>query len=386
MRLQEYQVKRIFREYGIPVPKGEVASTISEVVRITQIIAPPVILKAQVLTKNRSRFGGIRLAKSVTSANEITTEMFGIEINHLPVEKVLVEAALDIKDEYYLGIAVDYAKQVPVLISAAVTGTQIDELALNMPEEIHLSEINPLIGLRDFNIFSVLGGLELDRKYWNDFYELANSLWQVFVDKDAVLIEVNPLVETTDGYLIAVDGRMILDDQAIYRHVDVDIDESLMFLTDFQRMGRSYDLAVAEFDGQIGCLTNSRSLGKMLVDQFEDVPEGLAHCVVMEGNANASRVNVVLEMMAKQIKASVLLIMISSGFLQMNEIFEGVLLFMEKNQGRKTIVMRLREDEDPLILDALKQAGVFVCPTIEDAVEKAVSSVHFTDSFGENYL
>ena len=169
MRLQEYQVKRIFREYGIPVPKGEVASTISEVVRITQIIAPPVILKAQVLTKNRSRFGGIRLAKSVTSANEITTEMFGIEINHLPVEKVLVEAALDIKDEYYLGIAVDYAKQVPVLISAAVTGTQIDELALNMPEEIHLSEINPLIGLRDFNIFSVLGGLELDRKYWNDF-------------------------------------------------------------------------------------------------------------------------------------------------------------------------------------------------------------------------
>ena len=179
---------------------------------------------------------------------------------------------------------------------------------------------------------------------------------------------------------------MILDDQAIYRHVDVDIDESLMFLTDFQRMGRSYDLAVAEFDGQIGCLTNSRSLGKMLVDQFEDVPEGLAHCVVMEGNANASRVNVVLEMMAKQIKASVLLIMISSGFLQMNEIFEGVLLFMEKNQGRKTIVMRLREDEDPLILDALKQAGVFVCTTIEDAVEKAVSSVHFTDSFGENYL
>ena len=386
MRLQEYQVKRIFKEYGIPIPKGEVASTISEVVRITQTIAPPVIVKAQVLTKNRSRFGGIRLAKSVESANEITTEMFGLTINKLPVEKVLVEAALEIEDEYYLGIAVDYEKQVPVLISAAVSGLQIDELVSNTPEEIFLSEINPLIGLRDFNIFSVMGGLDLDRRFWKDFYELAHSLWHVFVEKDAILIEVNPLVATKDDYLIAVDGRMILDDKAIYRHDDIDIDESLMFLSEFQRQGRSYDLAVAEFEGQIGCLTNSRALGKLVVDQFKDVPEGMSHCVVMDGNVNASRVNAVLDMMAGQRDSTVLMVVISSGFLQIDEIIDGILMFMEKNEDEKPVVVSLKGEGFIESGETLTNAGVFVCESIELVVEKAVSCMHFSDSKEEGVL
>lgn len=384
MRLQEYQAKRIFKEYGIPIPKGEVASNINEVVRITQTIDPPVIIKAQVLTKNRSRAGGIRLAKSLESANEISTEMFNMSIHGLPVEKILVEAALHIEEEFYLGITIDYAKQAPVLISAHVGGNRIEEIALSSPEDIFVSEINPLIGLRDYNIFAVLGGIELDRKHWKNFYELAHNLWHVFIEKDALLIEINPLVVTSDGYLIAVDGRMILDERAIHRHQDIDSNEAVVFLSDFQRQGLSYGLTIGEMDGQIGCLTNGRPLGMIVSEQFADVPENLAHCVVMEGATNEARVAMVLEMMMNQASVEVLMVNISSGFMRMDMVAEGILLFMEKTKSKLPVVVCIKGTNAEIAKKILKRNHIFVVESVDESVSKAISCLHFSESVGEN--
>jgi succinyl-CoA synthetase beta subunit len=221
MKLHEYQSKLIFAKYGIPIPKGRVAATAGEAKQVAEELGGRVVVKSQVLVGGRGKAGGIRLAKSADEAEDLATEILGMEIKGLPVRKVLVDEAANIDKEIYLGITNDRAARKPVLMASAAGGVEIEEVARVTPEKIVRVNIDPLLGLRDYQARDIAAGIDLPREHWRSFGQIAKGLWETYRDSDANLAEINPLVITEENRLLAVDGKMVLDDNALFRHPDL---------------------------------------------------------------------------------------------------------------------------------------------------------------------
>ena len=229
MKLHEYQSKQLFAQHGIPIPRGRVAMTASEARTIAEELGGRAVIKAQVLVGGRGKAGGIRLAGSPEEAEELATQVLGMRINELPVRKVLVDEAAEIQTEIYLGVTNDRAARVPVMIASVEGGIEIEELARNDPERIVRVWVDPFLGLREYQARNLASSMELPRQLWSEFARIASGLFKTFLDADATLAEINPLVITDAGQLLALDGKIILDDNALYRHPGLadlrDVDE-----------------------------------------------------------------------------------------------------------------------------------------------------------------
>ena len=229
MKLHEYQSKLLFAQNGIPIPRGRVAATAREARDIAVELGGRVVIKSQVLVGGRGKAGGIKLAKSATEAEDLARQVLGMTIKGLPVRKVLVDEAADIRKEIYLGITNDRAMRRPVIIASSEGGVEIEEVARTAPGKIIREYIDPLLGLRDYQVRNVALAIELPREHWRAFEQIATGLYQTYLKTDATLAEINPLVITGDRRLVAVDGKIVLDDNAIYRHADLaemrDLDE-----------------------------------------------------------------------------------------------------------------------------------------------------------------
>ncbi|MCK4488981.1 MAG: acetate--CoA ligase family protein, partial [Anaerolineales bacterium] len=222
MKLHEYYSKRRFSEYGIPIPKGEIAETPQEAQRIAEKLGGPVVVKSQVLVGGRGKAGGIKVAQDPKEAYQHAEDILKLTINGLPVRKVLVDEAADIKDEIYLGITNDRAARKPVIMASAEGGIDIEEVAHKTPEKIIKCHIDPLMGLQSYQSRDLAAGIDLARDQWRAFGKIAHGLWQAYIGSDATLAEINPLVVTGEGQLLAVDGKMVLDDNALFRHPDLE--------------------------------------------------------------------------------------------------------------------------------------------------------------------
>ena len=220
MKLHEYQSKQIFAKYGIPIPKGRVAATASEAKAIAEELGGRVVLKSQVLVGGRGKAGGVKLAKDPEEAEQLATQILAMEIKGLPVRKVLVDEAAAIENEIYFSITNDRAARKPVMIASAAGGMEIEEVAAKTPEKIVKLHIDPLLGLRDYQARDIAASIDLPRDYWKDFNKIAIGLWQVYEETDTSLAEINPLVITKDKRMMALDGKMIIDDNAMFRHAD----------------------------------------------------------------------------------------------------------------------------------------------------------------------
>ena len=218
MKLHEYQSKAIFARYGIPIPKGRVAATTEEAKHIAEELGGRVVIKSQVLVGGRGKAGGVKVAKNADEAAEYASQILSMHIKGLPVRKVLVDEAAAIELEIYFAITNDRAAKKPVLIASAAGGVDIEEVAATTPEKIIKVYIDPLLGLRDYQARDIAASIDLPRELWRDFSKIASGLWQAFQGTDASLAEINPLVITKDMRLIALDGKMILDDNALFRH------------------------------------------------------------------------------------------------------------------------------------------------------------------------
>jgi succinyl-CoA synthetase beta subunit len=221
MKLHEYQSKQIFSRYGIPIPKGRVAATASEAKQVAEELGGRVVIKSQVLVGGRGKAGGIRLAKSPKEAEEVATSILSMEIKGLPVRKVLVDEAVSISKEIYLGITNDRSMRKPVMMASAAGGVDIEEIAQRSPEKIIKVYIDPLLGLREYQARDIAVSIDLPRQHWRPFMAIAAGLWKAYVENDATLAEINPLVITADNRLLAIDGKMLIDDNAMFRHPDL---------------------------------------------------------------------------------------------------------------------------------------------------------------------
>ncbi|MBV7330108.1 ADP-forming succinate--CoA ligase subunit beta [Chloroflexi bacterium TSY] len=377
MNLHEYQSKRIFSRYDIPIPNGEVATTADEARAIASRLGGPVVVKSQVLVGGRGKAGGIKLAPSSDDAAARAGEILGMDIKGLTVKKVLIDEASDIKTEIYLGAVLDRASRRVVMMASSEGGVDIEQVAAETPDKIFTVVIPPFLGLRDYQARALAEGIGLPKEYTKAFIKIARGLYQAFVDQDANLAEINPLVITGDHQLIALDGKMAIDDSALHRHADLvemqdpdDEDES-------ERIAREAGLSYINLNGEIGCMVNGAGLAMATMDIVKHYGGEPANFLDIGGGASAEKVATALRIILSDGRVKAVLINIFGGITRCDEVAKGLLEALKILDTDAPFVVRLvgtNEKEGRAILDEADVPNLMSAKSLADAAQLAVKA------------
>lgn len=374
MNLHEYQAKRLFAQHGVPIPKGKVASTAEEVRSIAQELGGRVVVKSQVLTGGRGKAGGIRLADDPDEALALASQILGMSIRGFKVRKVLVDEAAQIENEIYLAVLIDRSRRLPMMMASAAGGVDIEQVAAETPEKIFKVHIDPMIGLRSYQTRQVALGLDLQPGLWRDFHNLASGLFQVFKATDASLAEINPLVVTTEGKLLAVDGKMSIDDNSIFRHPNLaemrDVDEE----TPAEREARHNGLSYIQLDGNIGCMVNGAGLAMATMDVIKLYGGEPANFLDIGGNATTESVTAALRIILADRNVKAVLFNIFGGIVRGDEVARGIVTALEEVGTDVTMVVRLLGTNAEEGMRILADANMITATTLTEAAEKAVAA------------
>ncbi len=353
MKLHEYQSKRIFAQHNVPIPNGEVATTPDQAREIAKKLSGSVVIKSQVLVGGRGKAGGVKVAKTPDEAEEMADQILGMDIKGLTVDKVLVDQAADIEEEIYLGIVIDRALQKPVIIASAEGGVEIEEVAKTNPEAIKRLPVDPQIGLMDYHARNLAFDLGLRRAYVGQFMTILKGLYQSFVDTDASLAEINPLVITGDDKLLAVDGKIVLDDNALYRHPDLSEMRDVQEETPSEREARLAGLSFVKLDGEIGCMVNGAGLAMATMDIVKHYGGEPANFLDIGGGAKSDKVAAALRIILSDPKVKSVLFNIFGGITRCDEVARGILEALKEVKTNVPMVARLvgtNEEEGRQIL------------------------------------
>ena len=374
MKLHEYQAKRIFGKYGVPVPEGEVASTPEEARAIAERIGGPVVVKAQVLVGGRGKAGGVKLAKTPEEAEAKAREILGMDIKGLTVKKVLIDPAADIQDEIYLGMIIDRARQRVVMMASSEGGVDIEEVAATKPEAIKKVLIDPFLGMRGYQAIEIASGIGLEKSQFRQFTKIATGLYNAFLASDAELAEINPLVVQGDGSLLAVDGKMVLDDNGLFRHPDLaqmrDLDEEDPAETTAREAGLSY----IKLDGEIGCMVNGAGLAMATMDIVKHYGGEPANFLDIGGGADATKVATALEIILSDPNVKAVLVNIFGGITRCDEVAKGLLQAIEEVQPDVPFVIRLVGTNEEEGRALLAEANFPTARTLAEAAQMAVAA------------
>ena len=373
MKLHEYQSKIIFAKYGVPIPKGHVATTADEARLIAAELGGRVVIKSQVLVGGRGKAGGIRLAKDEREAYEIATQILAMEIKGLPVRKVLVDEAASINKEIYLGITNDRAARKPVMMASAEGGVEIEEVARKTPEKIIKVHIDPLLGLRDYQARDIAAGIDLPREHWKVFLQIARGLWLAYIESDATLAEINPLVITGDNRLIALDGKMVLDDNALFRHPELADLRDLDIEAPAEIEARKYGLSFIKLDGNIGCMVNGAGLAMTTMDIIKLFGGQPANFLDIGGGAGADKVAAALRIILSDPNVKAVLFNVFGGITRCDEVARGILTAMDEVRLTVPMVIRLVGTNAEEGRQLLSEAKMITAETLADAAQKAVA-------------
>lgn len=374
MKLHEYQSKNIFSRYGIPIPKGRVAATATEAEQIAEELGGRVVIKSQVLVGGRGKAGGIRLAKTPRESANVAAQILAMEIKGLPVRKVLVDEAANIDKEIYLGITNDRAARKPVMMASAAGGVEIEEVARLNPEKILRVHIHPLLGLRDYQARDIAAGMDLPREHWRTFGAIANGLWQAYKDSDATLAEINPLVITSENRLIAVDGKMVIDDNALFRHPDLAEMRDLDVEAPSEIEARKYGLSFIKLDGNIGCMVNGAGLAMTTMDIIKLYGGEPANFLDIGGGAGADKVAAALRIILADANVKAVLFNVFGGITRGDEVARGILAALDEVKTRVPMVVRLVGINAEEGMRLLADAHMITAETLTDAAKKAVAA------------
>ncbi|MGA9397264.1 MAG: ADP-forming succinate--CoA ligase subunit beta [Anaerolineaceae bacterium] len=373
MKLHEYQAKHIFSRFGIPVPKGKIANTASEAKQIAAELGGSVVIKAQVLVGGRGLAGGIRLAKNPAEAETLSAAILGMEIKGLPVQRVLVDEAASISKELYLGITIDRVLRCPVIIASSTGGVNIEEVAQTTPQKIIKVPIDPLLGMRDYQARELAVGIDLPRDQWRTFIEITRNLWNIYTSQDATLTEINPLVLTKENTLIALDGKITIDDNALPLHPDLAELRDLDAEVPEEIEARKYGLSYIKLNGSIGCLVNGAGLAMATMDIIKFQGGEPANFLDIGGGASADRVAAALRIILQDINVKAILINIFGGITRCDEVARGILSALGEIKLEVPIVIRLVGTNAEEGMKLLAGSNMSTAETLLEAAEKAVS-------------
>ncbi len=373
MKLHEYQSKKIFENNGVPIPKGRIANTASEVKQIAEELGGRVVVKSQVLVGGRGKAGGIRLAKDPEEAKDLATLILGMEIKGLPVRKLLVDEAVGIQHEIYLAIVDDRANRCPVVMASAAGGVDIEEVAQLSPEKIIKIQIDPLLGLQDFQARDIALGIDLPRNLWRNFITILHGLYKAYLNSDASLAEINPLVITTENKLIALDAKMVIDDNALFRHPELIEFRDLDIEDPAETEARKYGLSFIKLDGEIGCMVNGAGLAMATMDIIKQFGGSPANFLDIGGGAGSAKVSAALRIILSDPKVKVILINIFGGITRCDEVAKGILTAFKEVNIKIPVVIRLVGTNAEEGRQLLADAAMDTAESLVDAAQKAVS-------------
>jgi len=384
VNVHEYQAKEVLRSFGVAVPPGRLAKTPAEAEEAARALgADVVVVKAQVHAGGRGKAGGIKLAKSPSEAKRVASEILGMRL-HTPqtgaegkvVRKVWVEAGSRIARELYLGIVLDRASESLAIIASTEGGMEIEEVAARTPEKILSVAVDPTVGLMPFQVRRIGFGLGLDAAQQEKLHAFVGGLYRLFLDKDASQVEINPLVVTEQGDLVALDAKLNFDDNALYRHADVaalhDPDED----DPRELEARKIDLAYVGLDGDIGCMVNGAGLAMATLDMIAHCGGRPANFLDAGGGADKDKVKEAFKIILRDEKVKAILVNIFGGIVRCDLIAEGVVAAASELGVKVPLVVRLQGNNAEEGRRILRSSGLDITPaeTLGEAGEKAVAA------------
>ncbi|MGQ9490378.1 MAG: ADP-forming succinate--CoA ligase subunit beta [Anaerolineae bacterium] len=374
MKLQEFQAKRIFAQFGIPVPQGDVATTPADARAIAARIGGPVVIKSQVLVGGRGKAGGIKLAQTPEEAEQVAGRILGMDIKGLTVKKVLVDPAADIRKELYLGMVLDRARRRVVVMASSEGGVDIEEVAVRTPEKILTVPVDPCLGLKEYQARDLAMGIGLGRDQMGKFSQICQGLYKCYMACDASLAEINPLAVLGDGSLQALDGKMVLDDSALFRHPDLAAMRNEDEETPEERVARLNGLSYVKLDGQIGCMVNGAGLAMATMDIIKHFGGLPANFLDVGGGAKADKVAAALRIILSDPNVKAVLFNIFGGITRCDEVARGILQALEQVPTRVPMVVRLVGTNYEEGRALLQEAKMITADTLAEAAQKAVAA------------
>jgi succinyl-CoA synthetase beta subunit len=383
VKIHEYQAKEMFAKYGIPVPKGSVASTPAEAKKIAAELGGRVVIKAQVYAGGRGKGGGIKTAQSLNEVEKLASEIIGMQLithqtsaNGVPVNKVLVEEEGTIAGELYLGIVIDSAKGMPVIMASEAGGMDIEEVAAKTPEKILKEHVDPMIGFQPFLGRRLAFGLNLKAELIRPMGQLIGNLFRVFKEQDASLVEINPLVITSDGKLLALDAKLNLDDNAVFRHRDYPElrDPSQEDKLDLE--AAKHNLSYIRLDGDVGCMVNGAGLAMATMDIIKLMGAEPANFLDVGGGASEEMVSNAFILLLSDPKVKAALVNIFGGILRCDIVARGIIEASKQRDIKVPIVVRMRGTNVEEGMSLLAESGlpIILAKDLKDAAEKVVAS------------
>jgi len=374
MNLHEHQAAEIFQRHGIPINQGEIAITPAGVEQLAGTAGTPVVVKAQVLTGGRGKAGGVSLARSAGEARAAAERILGLDIRGHTVRKVLVAPAVDIAQEFYLGVTLDRTRRQNVVMASAEGGVDIEEVARERPERIQRALVDPFLGLQPWQARQIGFSLGIAPDKVAGFATIAQRLYDTYLKEDATLTEINPLVLTASGEWLALDAKMTIDDNALFRHPqdeelrDVDAEDPT------ERLARQSGISFVKLDGNIGCIVNGAGLAMATMDAVKLHGGEPANFLDVGGGASADQVARAFSLVTADPNVRAILINIFGGITRGDVVAEGITEALQRVAVHVPLVVRLSGTNAAEGQRILSEAGLTASESMDDAAAAAVSA------------
>lgn len=372
MKIHEYQAKEIFKKAGIPVPFGEVVTNAEDAFAVARKIGKPVVVKAQVLVGGRGKAGGVKLAKTAAEAKEHASKILGMDIKGLTVEKVLITEAVDIKKEIYIGVIMDRKSQMPLIMASAEGGVEIEEVARTNPGAIHRLAINPLYGILPFQSRLIASLLDKDFNVAKQIAAILEKLYQAFMDVDGSLAEINPLIVNGNGEVLAIDAKINIDDNALYRQQEVEQMRDFAAEDPGEVQAREAGLSFVKLSGNVGCVVNGAGLAMATMDLVKTYGGAPANFLDIGGSSNPDKVVTALNIILKDPKVKSIFINIFGGITRCDDVARGLVAAFKQMKLDLPIVVRLTGTNEEAAKEILSEVELHAAPTMDAGVKKAI--------------
>jgi succinyl-CoA synthetase beta subunit len=384
MKIHEYQGKEILRRYAVPVPRGEAAFSVEEAVAVAQRLGGPVwVVKAQIHAGGRGKGGGVKLARSIDEVRAHAKAILGMQlVTHQTgpegqkVRRLLIEEGADIRKELYVGMVLDRATQKICLMASSEGGMDIEEVAAHTPEKIHRVAIDPVAGLTDADADAVARAIGLPDAALTQARAALQGLYRAFWDTDASLAEINPLVLTGDGRVVALDAKFNFDSNALFRHPEIvalrDLDEE----DPAEIEASKFDLSYIQLDGNIGCLVNGAGLAMATMDTIKLYGGNPANFLDVGGGATAEKVTEAFKIMLRSANLKAILVNIFGGIMKCDTIAEGVIAASRAVKLSVPLVVRMKGTNETLGRKLLADSGlpIISADTMAEAAQRVVAA------------
>lgn len=348
MNIHEFQAKEVFARYGIPVPRGIVASTPAEAQAATEELGGRSVVKAQIHAGGRGKSGGVQLVRSPEEASAAAEKMLASNIvtpqtgpEGAPVEKLLIEELADIKHELYVALTIDRGHRGPSLLVSTQGGMDIEEVAAKNPEDIHTEPVDPLSGLMPFQTRRLARQLGLDQAVASEASRVLSALYRVFVENDCTLVEVNPLIVTGDDRVVALDAKINLDDDSMFRHADLLEYRDINQEDPLEAQASDLDIAYVNLNGDVGCLVNGAGLAMATLDVTNAAGAAPANFLDVGGGATPEKVASAVKIILSDTKVKRVLVNIFGGILRCDIAGEGIVLAYKETGSTIPLVVRM---------------------------------------------